>query len=441
MSQSQPAAESKQFFNLAELQVGPEGVERIGGDSVETLDTSRSVNTRGGGRDELLAWARKHRKTWWRWIYAPLARLIKKTPYRFVLVSFPDRIGHLAAELDMLLKERAMGERAGIKPILLLRRDLAANPALLEHWGRGVPLLKSRLAWKLLSPFLLSDEIVEFLGEKVVAIGETSGHHAVMERWGDRGPVLPLDPKLREKGRAWLESLGAPRDAWFVCVHAREPGYSPIDEHIHRFRNASIGNYRQAMEAINARGGYVVRIGDKSMKPLGDYGPMVIDYATMAGKAPWMDLFLCAENRFFVGNTSGPFHLAKIFDKPCVLANMIPYGVALGPTPKDISIPKLLKDRNGQFMPFDFIFRSHASRIRSAHDYRENYIAVRQNEPEEIRDVVIEMMDRLDGNFELTEDDEKMQETFRGFFQPGDYSHGAPGRVGRDFLRRYADLL
>jgi len=69
-------------------------------------------------------------------------------------------------------------------------------------------------------------------------------------------------------------------------------------------RNANISDYTDAMRAIVARGGWCIRVGDPTMRPL-DPIPGVVDYARSSSKSDWMDLFLCARCRFFLGNTSG----------------------------------------------------------------------------------------------------------------------------------------
>jgi hypothetical protein len=61
------------------------------------------------------------------------------------------------------------------------------------------------------------------------------------------------------------------------------------------------------------------------------------------------------------------------------------------------------------------------------------------NTPEEIREIVREMLDRLDGQARYSEEDELRQASFRALAD----RHGLVGfpDIGRDFLRRHAELL
>src|SRR5262245_39925286 len=55
------------------------------------------------------------------------------------------RVGHLAAEPDCFIKEGLLGLRPWYVGVILFRRDLAANPCLLDY-------LRQRL-WVISSPF------------------------------------------------------------------------------------------------------------------------------------------------------------------------------------------------------------------------------------------------------------------------------------------------
>jgi hypothetical protein len=63
------------------------------------------------------------------------------------------------------------------------------------------------------------------------------------------------------------------------------------------------------------------------------------------------------------------------------------------------------------------------------------------NSPEDIRDIAIEMLDRLEGKARYTDEDDLRQSQFRALFRLGHYTYGASSLVGRDFLRKYGQLL
>lgn len=355
---------------------------------------------------------------------------------RFIRISVPQRIGHLVLEPDCYLKDRLMAGRKEIAVIALTREEVA-NPALLDHWRAHFTVVQHPLAVALLRPFLLLGFIRRDLAPYAVALNDTAEAYATYARWGSRPPILKLTEAERAAGRALLARLGVPEGAWFVCVHSREGGYSPGDEHLHSYRNSAIADYMPAMQAIIAAGGWCIRMGDPTMRPL---PPMqgVIDYALSTEKSPAMDIFLCAECRFLLGNSSGLYILASGFGRPCALANQSPLSATYGLSVNDIAIPKLLH-RDGRPLPLGPLFASPPANYRYTWQYEGEQLQVVDNSASEILALAEEMLERLEGRAVYTPEDEARQAAFRALFTRGHYSFGAASRIGRDFLRALDD--
>jgi putative glycosyltransferase (TIGR04372 family) len=278
------------------------------------------------------------------------------------------------------------------------------------------------------------------LFEVVALVNETAAYPSVLAAWGSRAPLLSLAPEHEERGEKCLRELGVPEGAWFVCVHSREGGYSPHDEHVHAYRNSAISDYVLAMEAIVERGGWCVRMGDSTMAPLPAM-PGVVDYAHSSLKSDWMDVFLCARSRFFLGNTSGLYLVSTIFGVPSALANLTPLSSAYPHGAFDIGIPKLLKRTSGEEVSFAEALASPVGDFRWAELYRENGLLTINNSPIEIRDLVVEMLSRLESGGRYCEDEERLQDAFRVLYRPRHYAYGAASRIGNAFLAKYAHLI
>ena len=119
---------------------------------------------------------------------------------------------------------------------------------------------------------------------------------------------------------------------------------------------------------------------------------------------------------------------------------MIPYGAVHGMGPEDLSIPKRML-RNGAPIPLADIFAEGLSVQRYASIFEERGVTIETNTDAEIRALVQEMLDRLEGRFEVTPEDEDLQRRFRALLRPIDYSYGAVSRIGRDWLRENRHLL
>lgn len=353
-----------------------------------------------------------------------------------------DRIGHLAAEMDCFLKERALGRLPKRHWFVLAPPRRTANRHLIEYWRSHVTIVESPLLCSVLGVMSWWWLMKLGVSHYVLDLNRSAAYYAVNAEWGDRKPVLELSQADGARGWQMLESMGIPSGSWFVCLHAREGGYSPADEFTHAHRNSDVLKLIPAIELITSLGGWCIRMGDPSAKPL---PPMdrVVDYAHHPARCDWMDIFLCASCRFFVGNSSGLYIVGTVFGIPCALANLIPVPT-LGYFARDISIPKLLRHRGegeGHYLPFKEIFSSPLADYRLAKLYRDAGIEAEENSAEDICDLVAEMLDRLQGKFVETDEDRELQQRYMSLFRPGHYAYAAASRVGAAFLRKYQYLL
>lgn len=371
-------------------------------------------------------------------LYYPISRALKAFKVRFLYCAFPGGVGQQVAEIDLLLRSMALGRRPKIRPILLVRPQELANPAVPELWRKKIWVVRSPILRALLAPF---ERIPDIVTPTSAPFAAAHGAYAsVLTAWGDRPPVVDLPAGWREDAQAALERWGMRRGGWFVAVHCREGGYHAASEDTNSFRNADITTYLPAMAEIVARGGFVVRLGDPSMKPLPALDG-VYDYALSPERRPHLDIALGATCRFFIGTTSGPTSFAALFNRPAALTNMIPYGMAPGLSPTDVAITKIVKWADGRVLSYEDAFHHRASDWRATSNYDNAQFEIVDNSPDEIRDLVIEMLDRIEGRYRPTAGDVQRQRRFRRLLTPKDYCYGAKAEMCAAFLRKYDGQL
>ncbi len=206
-------------------------------------------------------------------------------------------------------------------------------------------------------------------------------------------PVLSYSEDETRRRRILLERLyGLPRDAWFVGLHVREPGFhGNWHTAMPGTRNADIDSYEEAVDAVIQAGGYVVRLGDPSMKPFRPR-PEVIDYATSDMRRPDLDVFLCAAARFVVGTNSGYSLVPSLFGVRCLLTNWSPIGTPNWIT-HDKLVPKRIWDREaGRYLSIEEMYRSFTGWSQFQRDFDGTQYEVHDNDPAEITAAVIEML-------------------------------------------------
>jgi len=357
--------------------------------------------------------------------------------------------------LDTFIKARKLGWLED-KPLYLIRvaGQKIVNQTYLDYWRSHVEMPQpdaqgsnvEALARQLGLPPAQFSQITEPLWATKLSSGKTLWHMefaaAVQRQWEARGgaPLLSLSQEDEAFGRNGLAELGLPADAWFAGFHVREPGFWWKWNRFHAStRDADVDTYVQAMQAVVARGGWVVRMGDASMKKL-PVLPGVIDYAHSALKSERMDVYLTARCRFFVGVNSGLSFLPSTFGRPCVLTNFTPISVPF-PYSADIAVPKLFRRRGAdRFISIEELFAAKLADVqfqqRIPHD-----VEVIDNRPEEICDAVLEMLDELEGRIGTPELDQVKQ--LRARFDQIALAHQSflGSRIGGRFLMRHRELL
>lgn len=369
--------------------------------------------------------------------------------------EWPKAIGHISMHIDLCLKMGLLGWRPSKeKLVALVYPDEVANRCLLDYWNKYINIIYEPQLIHSLMPLAKQLEYLEYNlcyvtnpdGRKCLpphqlwTIEKPNALWLVQKQWEEEGrePLLSLSRSDFERGWSCLEEMGLPKNAWFVCLHVREPGYKG-DQTAHR--NAELNTHLLAVKAIVNNGGWVIRMGDHTMTNL---PPMerVIDYALSKFKSDWMDVFLWSQGKFYLGANSGVYCVHNIFGVPAVMTNAFP--LAVRPFSKhDIFMPKLYySELEERYLTFLEALSPHFSDVRhNGKKLSSMSIKVMDNTPEEINDLVIEMIERLNGTIKYTKEDNLLQDQFNALITQSTGYPTPNSRIGKSFLRKYANLL
>lgn len=334
-----------------------------------------------------------------------------------------------------------MGVHPKYKAIMLAPRGKIANEHILYYWKDYIKIIRSSVSCFVLKPLTNNRFTTYDVHRYVSPINRGASFPKIETRYFETGgrPLLTLKDVDRQRGWQKLSDFGMPADVWFVCVHCREEGY--VSGEGQTYRNADISSYMPAIEAIIDRGGWVIRLGDPSMKKI-PKNKYIIDYAHLDDKSDWMDVFLCGACKFFLGSASGLAMVSSAFGVPSAIANQAPVSVVLPFSPFDIGIPKLLySQKEKRYLKFSEILNSPIGNFRFDSLYKDCDVCVINNTPEIIEALALEMLDRINGAIVYTSEDNELQKRFKSLMDENHYSYGSLARVGRDFLRKYSFLL
>ena len=357
----------------------------------------------------------------------------------------------LLGNLDYYIKAGLLGWRPPHKIIMLVSDDIPiSNRCFLDYWCQYITVISDPNTIKMLSPMVkcLEDPINWALTLNGQAMFVSAANTMVQKQWDDeKRPPLMTNLFTRDYDRGWqcLEELGIPRDAWFVCLHVREPGFKDIGLKTDSYRNADIETYLPAIRTVVAHGGWVIRLGNPTMKSLPELDH-VIDYAHSDVRSDWMDVFLGSQARFIIGTASGPNPISIAFGVPMVLTNYLPWNL-LHFSKTDLFLPRLFWSvKEGRHLTFTEILSSKLGTGINQSSYDRLGVDILDNTPEEINDIVLEMLMRLDGDLIYSTSDERLQERFQLLTAACGIHLGRKDltinpRIGKEFLSKYDTLL
>lgn len=365
-------------------------------------------------------------------------------PTRILPYEWVTQIGHIAM-LDTYLKIGELGWRGRANAVLLAPPDKVANAAYLDCWRSRLVVVEDEDLVTRLFPWQ------RYFGDCFNAVldADGAGHPfpeygaRVHVAWDDEGrpPLLALDDAAVRRGRERLEQLGLPRDAWFVTLHVREGGFHREQgTRSQAHRNASVLDYVPAIEAITQRGGWVVRMGDRSMQPMPAL-PGTIDYAHSAEKSPEMDVFLCGGARMFIGTTSGLTNAVISFGTPCVLVNCLSNFAQLWNTRVTFTLKPFWSEPAKRYLRLDeMLAEEFRSKVFDLRVLAAEGVTPENNTSEDIEAAVEEALDELIAGRPMQAAATERVAGVLGRVAPGQPLYGN-ARASNAFFARRADIF
>jgi putative glycosyltransferase (TIGR04372 family) len=280
--------------------------------------------------------------------------------------------------------------------------------------------------------------------------GKTSSDRDVNNLLEKTAPHLRFTSKEEAMGRAGLERLGVPVGGKFICLIGRDSTYLETivnpggNFDYHNFRDVDINSFILAADALADMGYYVLRMGTAVKARIESTNPKVIDYATSNLRSDFLDIYLGANCFFCISVSTGFDAIPTIFRRPVCYVNMLPIGYLSTFLKDSIAICKRhwLK-KEARWLSLREVCELGLAFSLNSKDYLNQNVDVIENTPEEIRELVLEMVARLNGNWKSTPEDDQLQSHFwenYPVYAVSEYNnrrlHGKLNlRYGSDFLR------
>lgn len=367
--------------------------------------------------------------------------------YRIRLgTMYTQRIGHLAVNTETFMRKHRY---AGFpkRTLFIFAGYDPSNKQLMKMWLRlkGDPVIftESRLLARIFFAWRNILKHTRFWDRQATNFVEYT-------LYSKTEPILNFTKEEEQAGVQALADMGIPPSSWFVPIHVRDAAYltswrPELAAYWKRVeqRNCNIENFLATAKHIAELGGYAIRVGSIVDSPLPkSLHPRIIDYATKY-RSDFMDIYLGAKCRFYIGTSSGPDALADIFNKPLLGTNQVPYNMSRN-NKKSIILPRLLTSREtGEIIPFykarDEGYYKDWEIPSSMHPSKDLFIPV-ENSAEDILDGVKDMLDGLDGP-PANPEDQRIQDSYGKEYLSIRPDYKMAGNIGRRFARKYRNLI
>ena len=347
--------------------------------------------------------------------FVVLIRVIRPLFLVRIGVMRSDRIGHFALETELWILERVSGVATRPKRSIDLwyAPEPIANRVLYKMWTQVLTIWPN---WLMVTVFRLNQLIPGTSAHEIEnATSSCLDVHNLLDIYP---PRLKFTAMQLEQGQKGLAELGIKPTDRFVCFIVRDSAYTKKafpekDMSYHDFRNCDVNDYVAGAEALADRGLFVLRMGSVVSKPLVSNNPRVIDYANSKVRSEFMDLFLGAHCEFNVSDGLGFYAIPAMFRRPNAYVNYSPFFMFYSSRACDLGIAKTMIDTaTGKRLNLTEMGERGVARSRASVEFVKAGVSVKSNTPSEIRDLMLEMLDRLEGKWKAQPLDDELQNKF-----------------------------
>ena len=336
------------------------------------------------------------------------------------------RIGHFTKNTEIYLNEidaKINIPKNNFIDFLYLKNKNVANHQLEVMWRRRLKL------W----PKIIFNPI-KIINVSMDNFFPTQKKHEINFTLRDKNnflekgrPHINFNQEEEARGQKILKEFGVENNEKFICLLVRDSGYLKrhndfLDKNYsrwsyHDYRNGNIDNYILACEELAKRGYYIFRMGINVLKPLKSNNPKIIDYANL-NRSDFMDIYLGSKCTFCISTAAGFDEIPNIFRRPIAYVGYTP--IALIETHHKDSLiitKKHINKQSKKILSLKEIFLSNVGIALTANEFEKNNIELEENKPEEIKDLVIEMDERLNNKWHENDEDLKLQKKTWSMFK------------------------
>jgi putative glycosyltransferase (TIGR04372 family) len=275
----------------------------------------------------------------------------------------------------------------------------ACNKTLLNLFKRELNFIHSpilKILINLTVKELIEKEIYFSINEDIRSYSE---HYKT-------NPSIFLTEKQIKIGYQKIDKFGITKKDWWVCFHGRDSNYLKTlypdrSFEYHNYRDFNPNTMISGIMEVVKRGGFAVIMGDKNSENINAKHKNIIFY-NKKYSSDFLDVFLSARAKFFVGNSSGLKAISQAFNVPVAATNQIGFNVILQPSNSLIIYKKLYSLEKKRLLTFDekinigLFNKKDENKGYFTEYYNKNKLIPRENSSQEIKGLVEDMFNLID---------------------------------------------
>ena len=233
---------------------------------------------------------------------------------------------------------------------------------------------------------------------------------------------LNLTKQEINKGELILKQMGIPKNAKIVCITSRDSLYlrrthPSVDFSYHNYRDSNVNNYIPAIKALIKKNFYVVKMGKIAAKRVNIKSNKFIDYSFHPLRSDLMDFFFAYKCYFWIDNNTGLGELARIFRKPLILTNLVPFTALNIQIKKNYYYLKTHVNSKNQKLSISKIFDYGIAGSTHSESFKKKKIQLIELNPKEYKDVILDSLKLMKDSWRIkNKKDFELQRKFRKLY-------------------------
>ena len=347
-----------------------------------------------------------------------------------------DKFGHITLEIENYLNEIENKINYPEKKFydFFYKDSFISNNYYINMRSRNVKILPNFIFKELFQ--------LNFFFNRKLLCGSYNGDRDIFNLLDKTNPKIIFSNKENEIGNNFLKNLGV-KNKKFVCLIVRDNsyfGHKPFSN----YRNANINNFIKAIEYLNSKNVFVIRMGAKKCPIVNYKNKNFFDYANSELRSEFLDIYLGSNCLFSLGTSTGFDGIPISSRKPAIITNYVPLGYFPSWTSKQIVIFKHhLNSKTKEKIGLESIIQNGLALNLDGKEFDHKGILLEENSEDEILQTTIEMYEKLNNIWVKKDDEETLTNEFLKLYpnyildRSGKKLHGKIlSKIGYYFLKK-----